>query len=159
MNFKNKGIKEFSITDLRMTRFWITLEQGVDLVIKALEESQGGEIFIPKIPSMKITDLARAIEPKCTFKAIGIRPGEKIHETLVSEDEARNTKEFGDAYVILSAFYTSEALEEKYAGCTAVAENFCYRSDTNEEWLTLERLQEMFNPQDWTGKNVEYSIR
>src|SRR3989338_5232097 len=157
-NFKRQGIKEFPLTDERMTRFWINLEQGVELVIKALEEAEGGEIFIPKIPSMKITDLAKAIEPECTFRFIGIRPGEKIHETLISEDESRQTKDFGDVYVILSSFFNSDALSEKYDHSPNVPDRFIYSSDNNSKWLTVKQLQKMFHPVDWK-KDEEYSVR
>ncbi|MEK7083939.1 MAG: polysaccharide biosynthesis protein, partial [Patescibacteria group bacterium] len=88
------------ITDERMTRFWISLDQGVALVLKALEVMQGGEIFVPKIPSMKITDLAKAIAPNCRCKITGIRPGEKLHEVLIPKDEMRHTLELADMYVI-----------------------------------------------------------
>ena len=141
-----------------MTGFWINLEQGVELVIKALEEAEGGEIFIPKIPSMKITDLAKAIEPECTFRFIGIRPGEKIHETLISEDESRQTKDFGDVYVILSSFFNSDALSEKYDHSPNVPDRFIYSSDNNSKWLTVKQLQKMFHPVDWK-KDEEYSVR
>jgi len=141
LDFKNKNQKKFTITDLRMTRFWITLAQSVDLVIKALEHSVGGEVFVPKIPSMKITDLAKAIEPDCEFEIIGIRPGEKIHETLVSEDEARVTKEFDGAYVILSQFFASNVIHEKYREFPQAPEGFIYRSDSNAHWLSEEELK------------------
>ena len=101
LDFKKQGVKEFPITDERMTRFWITLEQGVELVLKALAESEGGETYVPRIPSMKITELAKVIEPRCTFKKVGIRPGEKLHETLVSEDESRTAVVNGGTYAIL----------------------------------------------------------
>lgn len=144
LNLKKQGIKEFPITDERMTRFWITLEQGVDLVIQALEEAEGGEVFVPIIPSMKVTDLAKAIEPRCKFKIIGLRPGEKIHESLVSEDEARNTKVFKGIYVILPQFVASAKVSEKYKPCAPVSsDGFIYRSDKNDKWLTMEELKEM----------------
>ncbi len=143
LNFKKGGIKQFSITDERMSRFWITLEQSVDLVIKALEESAGGEIFVPKIPSMKIVDLARAIDPECTFKIIGIRPGEKIHEVLISEDEARKVKVFDGIFVILPQFFESPEVHEKYRKYPKVPEGFSYRSDKNQEWLTVKDLKKI----------------
>lgn len=143
MDLKKRGVKTFPITDERMTRFWITLEQGVELVLLALDEAKGGEIFVPRIPSMKITDLARAIEPKCSFAAVGIRPGEKVHETLVSEDEARKTVLFKDSYVILPQFFESNAVCRKYAKCRKAGEGFSYRSDNNKEWLTVSRLKDM----------------
>lgn len=143
LNFKKKNIKEFSITDERMTRFWITLEQSVDLVIKALEESVGGEVFVPIIPSMKIVDLAKAIDENCSFKIIGIRPGEKVHETLVSEDEARKTKRFDGVYVILPQFFETREVHSKYEKCPSLEDGFIYRSDQNKHWLTVEELQKM----------------
>ena len=143
LNLKKKNIKEFPITDEKMTRFWITLEQGVDLVIKALEATEGGEVFIPKASSMKVTDLAKAIEPACTFKIIGIRPGEKIHEILISEDEVRSTKMFDGIYVILPQFVESIALKEKYRSFSFLSSEFIYRSDKNDEWLTVDMLKEM----------------
>lgn len=143
LNFKKQGIKEFPLTDRRMTRFWITLRQGVDLVIKALEHSEGGEIFVPKIPSMKITDLARAIDGECKIKAIGIRPGEKIHESLVSEDEARKTKEFNGSYVVLPQFFEGVEVHKKYEKYPSVAEDFIYRSDANQDWVSVDKLKKM----------------
>lgn len=141
LDLKKRGITEFPITDDAMTRFWMTLEQSVDLVINALKESEGGEIFVPKIPSMKILDLARAISPKCKFKKIGIRPGEKMHELLISCDEARNTKVFNGLYVIMPQFLEGKILHEKYAECPNVPPGFSYTSDTNEKWLTQENLR------------------
>ena len=143
ISLKNKGIREFPVTDKLMTRFWITLEQGVDLVIKALELSEGGEVFVPRIPSMKITDLAKAIEPRCTFKIIGIRPGEKMHETLLSEDEARNTKAVDGLYVILPQFVEEKSLVEKYKKYNFVPAAFVYRSDRNDKVLTIEDLRSL----------------
>ena len=142
LDFKKKGIKEFTVTDEKMTRFWITLEQSVGLVIKALEESIGGEVFIPKIPSMKVVDLAKAIEPECTFKVIGIRPGEKIHETLISEDESRKVKILDDIYVIVPQF-SVEGMKtyEKYKRNESVSDGFVYRSDRNDKYLSPEELQ------------------
>lgn len=142
-NLQQQGVKEFPITDQRMTRFWITLDQGVELVMKALEYGVGGECFIPIIPSMRIVDLARAIEPNCKFKDVGIRPGEKIHETLVSEDEARNAKKFNDAYVILPQFIENKDVMNFYKSYPNVAKGFVYRSDNNEQWLSEQQLQEL----------------
>jgi UDP-N-acetylglucosamine 4,6-dehydratase len=143
LNLKKKGIKEYPITDINMTRFWITLEQGVEFVLKALEESVGGEIFVPKIPSMKVVDLAKALELDCKIKLIGIRPGEKINEVMISEEEARNTKIFNGTYVILPQFFESKDLYEKYKNCSSVPEGFIYRSDKNDMWLTLDELKDM----------------
>lgn len=143
LSLKKQGIKRFPITDERMTRFWITLDQGVELVLKALKESVGGEIFVPKVPSMKVIDLARAIEPGCALKIIGIRPGEKIHETLISEDESRRSRVFGDCYVVLPQFFESEKINEKYEKHPLVGDMFIYRSDKNKEWVTVGELQKM----------------
>lgn len=143
MGLKEKGVKEFPITDERMTRFWITLDEGVDLVIRALEESVGGEIFVPMIPSMKVTDLAKAIEPKCTFKTVGIRPGEKVHETLVSEDEARKTKLAKGCYIILPQFEMIKDAFKSYDAIKNAPKDFVYRSDTNDQWLKVDDLKKL----------------
>lgn len=147
-NLIDQGETELPITDERMTRFWITLDQGVELVLTALEESIGGETFIPKIPSMKMTDLARAMNPNCTFKYVGIRPGEKIHETLISEDEGRHTiiykKNGTSLYVILPLYCeSSKVCTMKFGGMQKVETNFEYRSDNNSEWLTIDQLKEL----------------
>jgi len=147
LNFRKKGIREFPITDVNMTRFWITLEESVDLVMKALEHSEGGEVFVPKIPSMKLTDLARAIEAACSFKIIGIRPGEKMHETLIAEDESRNVKDFNGSYVILPQFFENEEIHKKYDKYPGVPEGFVYRSDSNKKWLTQANLRELLKGQ------------
>jgi len=129
------------ITDERMTRFWITLEQGVRFVIKSFERMHGGELFVPKIPSMKITDLAKAIAPRCKTKIVGIRPGEKLHEVMISADDARQTKELSDCYVIQPAFQWWS--NNNHAEGQDVLEGFSYRSDANKQWLTIPQLQEM----------------
>lgn len=143
MELKSKGIKEFPITDEKMTRFWMTLEQSVQLVINALEETEGGEIFVPRIPSMKLVDLARAIEPQCLLKAVGIRPGEKMHESLIAPDDAHRVKIFKDMYVILPQFFGSKAVHKKYDKCKSVPEGFSYRSDNNGRWLTVTELRKI----------------
>ncbi len=130
------------ITDPRMTRFWITLEQGVKLVLDRLDDMVGGEIFVPKIPSMKIMDLAQAIGPECKIEMIGIRPGEKLHEVMIPRDEARNTIEFKDYYLIKPSFRFSERTFHE-EGSTSVAEDFEYDSGTNTWWLTIEELGPM----------------
>lgn len=127
------------VTDDRMTRFWITLEQGVQFVLDNLERMQGGEIFVPKIPSMNIMDLAKAIAPECEIEIIGIRPGEKLHEAMIMEDDARHTLEFDTYYVIqpeLSWWSQSEL-----SGGEKLADGFSYTSDKNTEWLTVEELK------------------
>jgi len=127
-----------TVTDERMTRFWITLEQGVRLVVRCVEEMLGGEIFVPKIPSMKLIDLVRAIAPDCRTEVVGIRPGEKLHEVLVSEDEARQTLELDDAYVIqpMHPWWKPES----WAHARPVAEGFRFTSDTNARWLQADEL-------------------
>lgn len=151
LELKKKGIKEFPITDERMTRFWITLESGVDLVLYALQHSVGGEIFIPKIPSMNLMDLAKAVDPAATFKNIGIRPGEKLHETLISEDESRKTVDIGKYYVVLPQFDGSQALIREYTGKPECPAGFVYRSDLNKEWLDVDGLRSIIETTDMEG--------
>lgn len=129
------------ITDEKMTRFWITLEQGVRFVINNFERMQGGELFIPKIPSMNIMDLAKAIAPRCKTKIVGIRPGEKLHEVMISVDDARNTKELEDCYIIEPAFNWWS--KTRHSEGKLVPEGFCYSSDKNKQWLTIPQLQEI----------------
>jgi UDP-N-acetylglucosamine 4,6-dehydratase len=143
LNFKKRGMKAFTITDERMTRFWMTLEESAELVLKALKNAEGGEVFVPKIPSMRVVDLARAIEPNCEFKIVGIRPGEKVHEVLISEDEARKAKIFNGIYVILPQFFQPTEVHSKYAKYPSVPENFAYRSDDRGSWMTVEELKKM----------------
>jgi UDP-N-acetylglucosamine 4,6-dehydratase len=137
---KESGI--LSVTDPRMTRFWITLEQGVEFVMQCLENMVGGEIFVPKIPSMNIMDLARAVCPDCEIEIVGIRAGEKLHEVMVPRDDARNTVEFDDHYVIKPSF---RFFERRFCenGCRIVAEDFEYNSETNSLWLSEDELKEM----------------
>lgn len=137
---KRKETGVLPVTHPKMTRFWITLEQGVNFVLQCLQRMVGGEIFVPKIPSMKIIDLARAICPKCKIESIGIRPGEKLHEVMVPKDEARNTVEFNDHYVIKPAFrfFERRFCEDE---CQPVDEAFEYSSDKNNQWLTMEQLK------------------
>jgi UDP-N-acetylglucosamine 4,6-dehydratase len=132
------------ITDERMTRFWITLPQGVDFVLNSLERMDGGEIFVPKIPSMRVTDLAKAIGPECKLVNVGIRPGEKLHEVMVPVDEARNCLEFDDYFVILPVQLGMDirSYQEKHGG-QLLPDNFCYSSDTNSQWLTRAELRSM----------------
>ncbi|MBW2559312.1 MAG: UDP-N-acetylglucosamine 4,6-dehydratase (inverting) [Deltaproteobacteria bacterium] len=131
------------VTDPRMTRFWITLEQGVEFVLRCLDVMQGGELFVPKIPSMRITDLAEAIAPGCEHDIVGIRPGEKIHETLIGEDDARHTLETDDMYVIEPEFHWWTREVHVNSGANPVSESFRYTSDSNNEWLSVEQLREL----------------
>jgi len=131
------------ITDPRMTRFWITLAQGAEFVLKCLEIGQGGEIFVPKIPSMKMTDLARAICPACDQKTVGIRPGEKIHEMLISEDEARNTVEFEECFVVQPHLKRLKELLNVKGNGKMCEEEFLYTSDENPVFMTVDDLNQM----------------
>ncbi|MDY7003482.1 MAG: UDP-N-acetylglucosamine 4,6-dehydratase (inverting) [Cyanobacteriota bacterium] len=142
-----EGANELPITDRRMTRFWITLQQGVDLVLKSFARMQGGEIFVPKIPSMTVIDLAEALAPGVPHKIIGIRPGEKLHEVMCPLEAAHLTIEFPDHYVIRptieyskSLDYTHNKLGEKGV---SVPDGFQYSSDNNTDWLTASQLLEM----------------
>lgn len=143
IELRSKNVTEIPLTDERMTRFWMTLEQSAELVLRALYEAEGGEIFVPRIPSMKIVDLAEAIVPGCTFKKVGIRPGEKINEALISEDEVRRTKIFNNMYAVLPQFFERREVHKKYESYPSAPEDFSYRSDKNEKWLTIDELREM----------------
>ena len=136
--------KEFTITDKRMTRFFITVNQGVDFVIKCLKIMKGGEIFIPKIPSMKIIDLSKAINPKFSLKVIGIKPGEKIHEVLITKNDSRNTIEFNDFFIIKPEIIFSDYRDEKYPDkFKSVKDGFEYSSDTNSVWLNENEIKKL----------------
>ncbi|WP_322807812.1 UDP-N-acetylglucosamine 4,6-dehydratase (inverting) [Thermanaerothrix sp.] len=134
-----------TITDERMTRFWISLDQGVRFVIHCLEQMMGGEVFVPKIPSMRVLDLARAIAPEARLEIIGIRPGEKLHEVLISEDEARSTVELENMYVVqpVEAFWFGRKWEGRGR---PLPDGFRYASNTNDAWLTVEELRQMIAP-------------
>lgn len=140
-NIIDNGGNELPITDFRMTRFWISLEQGVELVIKALEEAHGGETFISKIPSFKITDLAEAMAPGCKKKEVGIREGEKLHEVMVPAEDSLHTYEYDKNYIIYPN-YTWWGKNEIIPGGKPVEEGFIYSSGTNKEWLSVEDLRE-----------------
>ena len=129
------------ITHNEMTRFWITLQQGIDFVISCLGMMRGGEIFVPKIPSMKMVDLAKVMAPEKPIKIIGVRPGEKLHEIMVTEDDARNTTELEDRYIINPAFAEwHDAVALGVLG-KPVADRFSYASNTNTEWLAGEDIR------------------
>ena len=138
------GTKELPITDLDMTRFWLKLEDAVTMVLMALEKMCGGELFVKKIPSMKITDLAQAIAPECTLKKIGIRPGEKVHELMISREDAQYTMEFDQYYLVLPS-YNIPALHNKFLPAKHVKEKFEYNSGNNTEWLTIEQMKQMIH--------------
>jgi UDP-N-acetylglucosamine 4,6-dehydratase/5-epimerase len=143
----NGGI---TITDERMTRFWMSLEQGVRFVIRCIEEMHGGEVFVPKIPSMAIMDLARAIAPGAQVKLTGIRPSEKLHELLISEDEARNAVELEDMFVVMPAMsllVKGKPLGRDWEACgRPLPDGFRFASNTNAKWLTIEQIKEMVAP-------------
>ena len=137
-----KNMNELPITDLRMTRFWIYLKEGVDLVIRALNESLGGEIYIAKIPSFKILDLVKAFDPSLKCKEIGIRVGEKVHEVLISEGEARNTYEYNDHYIVYTDFDWWNFEKHFHTNGKKMKEDFCYSSDDANLFLSVEQLNE-----------------
>jgi len=139
------GKNELPITDYRMTRFWITLEEGVKLVFKALEESKGGETYISKIPSFKITDLAEAMLPGCKKVNIGIREGEKLHEVMVTKDDSYLTYEYDKHYIIYPHFDWWEFDAERIGPGQKVEEGFEYNSGTNKEWLGVSELKKALN--------------
>jgi len=138
-----EGADSLPITDARMTRFWITLEQGVNFVLSSLEHAKGGEIFVPKIPSMTTVELAKILAPSLEQKIIGIRPGEKLHETMVPEDDGRWTVEIEDRYVILPAFSPEKKQAWLADGATETPEDFSYSSDTNPERFDARALQSL----------------
>ncbi|MGZ5915431.1 MAG: UDP-N-acetylglucosamine 4,6-dehydratase (inverting) [Hyphomicrobium sp.] len=146
MKEREKGV--LPITDERMTRFWITLDQGVDLVFTALNEMQGGEIFVPKIPSMKVTELVKAIAPECKVKVVGIRPGEKLHECMIGEDDSPYTYEFKDHYVIEPAISGWTRNTTALKGAKRVADGFRYSSENNTQWLSDKQLLEVLSHYD-----------
>lgn len=139
------GATKLPVTDQRMTRFWITLNQGVSFVLKSFDRLVGGEIFVPKLPSVKVTELAEAILPGCKIEDVGIRPGEKLHEVMIPKDDARTTLEFPDFFVIEPAFQfwdrrpmSTDQIEDG----DKVPENFEYDSGTNTNWLSADQLKE-----------------
>jgi UDP-N-acetylglucosamine 4,6-dehydratase len=150
---KQKQTGTITITDSRMTRFWITLDQAVELVLKGFQFMQGGEIFVPRIPSMRITDLAQAIAPECAVNNIGIRPGEKLHEALTGEEEGRNTLSYKGIYVIMPSMPWWE--RKNYLTAQKMPENFVYTSDQNEEWMSVEDLRRLVFGPDSQEKAAE----
>lgn len=138
---KIRATGRLPITDERMTRFWITLNQGVQFVFDSFERMQGGEIFIPKIPSMSIMDLAKAIAPECELDIVGIRPGEKLHEVMITEDDARRTLEY-DKYYVIQPEFPWWGNENANHG-RELEDDFRYSSDRNEEWLAIDELKKL----------------
>ena len=146
-NLIKNGATELPITDYRMTRFWISLQQGVELVIKALEEAKGGETFISKIPSFKITDLAQAMLPGCEMPEVGIREGEKLHEIMVTVEDSMTTYEYDKHFIIYPQMVWDESRRAVPTG-KRVEDGFSYSSDNNTEWLTVEEMKELLKTVD-----------
>ena len=139
-----EGAKELPITDMRMTRFWLKLEQAVEMVLEAIAHMQGGELYVKKIPSMRMPQLAEAIAPHLAVKEVGIRPGEKIHEQMITKEDAPNTIEFNDFYIILPQIEL-ENIEYKYPNAKKVAPDFEYHSGNNDRWLTVEEMKKLIS--------------
>ena len=146
-SIKHKGV--LPITDERMSRFMITLEQGVELVWHAFEDMVGGEVYVKKIPSMMVVDLARALAPKCELEVVGIRPGEKLHEQMIGEEDSHYTFEYDEYYKILPAINNWSTSSERIKNGVKVKEGFTYRSDNNKEWMTAQELM------SWVNLNTE----
>lgn len=142
---KQRATGKLTVTDDRMTRFWISLEQGVRFVIRCAEQMHGGELFVPKIPSMTVMDLARAVAPEAEVNVIGIRPGEKLHEVLISEDEARTTVELDDMFVVQPAEALWFGYDWEKLG-RPLQDGFRYASNTNDEWLSIEDIRKIIAP-------------
>jgi UDP-N-acetylglucosamine 4,6-dehydratase len=138
---KQRENGKITVTDERMTRFWLTLEQGVHFVIHCIGQMQGGEVFVPKIPSMRIVDLAEAVAPGCEIEFVGIRPGEKLHEVLISRDESRYTLEMEDKFIIQPVHPWWKPANWDQA--KPLPDGFKYASDKNDRWLTVEELRQM----------------
>lgn len=151
MSILEKGV--LPITDDRMTRFMITLEQGVDLVWHAFEDMVGGEIYVKKIPSMKLIDIARAVAPNAKHEIVGIRPGEKLHEQMIGEEDALHTYEYKDHYKILPAIHKWSEDPERISDGVKVSPDFTYSSSNNTQWMSVECLQDwIINNRDIVGK-------
>jgi len=147
-SIKDQGV--LPITDERMTRFMITLEQGVELVWHAFHDMVGGEIYVKKIPSMSVVDLARALAPECKLEFVGIRPGEKLHEQMIGEEDAHYTFEYLEHYKILPVINEWSTSPERIKDGVKVAEGFTYRSDNNTEWMSADELM------SWVNNNRDY---
>lgn len=147
---KQRGNGKITITDERMTRFWISLEQGVRFVIRCIESMHGGEVFVPKIPSMSIIDLAKAVAPRVEVEITGIRPGEKLHEVLISEDEARTTVELEDMYVVMPSMSLpvgGQLLGHSWESVGhLLPDGFRFASNTNAQWLSIDQIQSIIAP-------------
>jgi UDP-N-acetylglucosamine 4,6-dehydratase len=138
-----KGVKKLPITDSRMTRFWITLNEGVDLVLNAIENSRGSEIYVSKIPSFKVTDLARAMNPGAELEEVGIREGEKLHEFMITKEDSRKTFDYGDYYIIYPEAHWWDINRHFKPGGKKVEQGFEYCSNTNSDWLSVEQIKDL----------------
>jgi len=147
LSIADRGV--LPITDDRMTRFMITLEQGVELVWHALEDMVGGEIYVKKIPSMNITDIANSISPDATHEIVGIRPGEKLHEQMIGPEDVHHTYEYTDYYKILPAIHNWSSDPARINGGKKVASDFTYCSDNNSDWMSIDTLRE------WVKQNID----
>lgn len=143
----DEGATELPITDMKMTRFWLKLESAVEMVVDALENMQGGELYVKKIPSMLMPDLAKAIAPNLKIKEVGIRPGEKVHEQMITKEDARNTLEFDEYYIILPEI-NLDNITHKYPKGKPVADDFEYHSGNNTQWLTVEDMKKLIEGLD-----------
>ncbi|MFP4369988.1 MAG: UDP-N-acetylglucosamine 4,6-dehydratase (inverting) [Candidatus Kapaibacterium sp.] len=148
MSLKNKGQKTLPVTDERMTRFWISLDEAVNLVLKVIKIAKGGEIFVSKIPSFRITDLVKAIDTKAIPEYKGIRPGEKLHEVMITEEDSQNAFEYEDEYIIYPRFDWWSIDKRFHEGGKPVEPGFRYSSDTNKDWLSVEDLRNLLNKID-----------
>lgn len=142
-NLIDKGETELPITDERMTRFWMTLDKAVRLVMMAVEKMDGGETFVYKNPSYKVTDIARAIAPDCKIKIVGTREGEKIHEVMITKDDSRYTYDYGDHYVIYPNFEWFNFKKSFKKGGEKITDGFEYHSGKNDEWLDVGEIQKL----------------
>jgi UDP-N-acetylglucosamine 4,6-dehydratase len=143
---KQRECGRITVTDKRMTRFWLTLEKSVRFVISCIERMQGGEVFVPKIPSMRIVDLAEAVAPGCDIEVIGIRPGEKLHEVLIARDESRQTLELDDMFVIQPAHPWWK--QANWSKGKPLPDGYKFASDKNDHWLTIDELRRMIGEGD-----------
>jgi hypothetical protein len=146
---------ELTITDERMTRFMITLEQAVELVLKALSSAMGGEVYVRKTSSMKVVDIARTISPQAKLRFVGVRPGEKLHEQMITKEDARNAIEFDDYYIILTQIEFADGRYHCYRNAPRCPEGFVYSSETNQSWMTQETLAKWIDME--YGKVEDYS--
>lgn len=144
-NLISQGADELPITDYRMTRFWIDLDQGAKLIIKALEVSFGGEVFVAKLPSFKVTDLARAMMKEYKVNEVGMREGEKLHEVMITSEDSKNTLEFNEYFMILPEFDWWRIKKSDYANGKKVPDGYMYSSDKNNQWLSVEDLKKLLN--------------